>query len=127
LVHDRDRNDPGSLRAKLEAILRDVPLAKKVVAIPEEELEAWLLSDTAAINTALKLDGKFKKVNHPERIKAPKEHIQKNVYKISDKKKNYINNVHNKLIAEHINIKEISGKCPSFAPFLELFERKKKL
>lgn len=125
LVHDRDRKDAAKLRAELEAILQDAPQDIKIVAIPEEELEAWLLSDAAAINKALKLDDKFKKVNHPETVASPKEYIRDAVYKASDKKKSYINSVHNKLIAEYINIKEISQRCPSFAPFSGVFEKKK--
>ncbi len=123
LVHDRDRNNAANLRAQLEAILVNAPQTKKVVAIPEEELEAWLLSDAEAINKAMKLNGKFKTIHHPENVASPKEYLRDTVYKVSGKTKSYVNNVHNKLIAEQINTETIASLCPSFAPFMELFTK----
>lgn len=124
LVHDKDRNNAANLRAQLEAILGDAPQTKKVVAIPEEELEAWLLSDAEAINKAMKLDGKFKAIHHPENVASPKEYLRDIVYKVSGRKRSYVNNVHNKLIAEQINTEKVALLCPSFAPFMELFAKK---
>lgn len=126
LVHDRDRNNAGTLRSQLESILKNAPQSEKIVVIPEEELEAWLLSDSNAINLALKLDGKFKQVNHPETINSPKEFIRDHVYKVSNKGKNYVNSVHNKIIAEFIDTNLISQRCPSFQKFAEIFEKPKK-
>lgn len=121
MIHDRDRNNAQQLRDQLEAILGQAPQPTKVVIIPEEELEAWLLSDTAAIAAALKLRNKIKQVNHPETVGSPKEFIRDTVYKTSDKKVQYVNNVHNKLIAQLANTDLIKKKCPSFRPFVNFF------
>lgn len=123
LIHDRDRNNATELRKLLEAVLDDAPQSTKVVVVPEEELEAWLLSDAAAINKAMNLQRGIKTVNHPETISSPKEYIRDQVYKQSNKKVQYVNSVHNKLIASELDIGLIKAKCPSFKPFHVFFEK----
>jgi len=122
LVHDRDRSDAAKLQAELEEILKDAPQPKRVVVVPSEEIEAWLLSDQGAIKTALNMRQAFKEVHHPETVKSPKEHLGDLVWKASGKKITYVNSVHNPLIAELADIKSISKKCPSFKPFEKFFE-----
>lgn len=122
LVHDRDRHDAEKLRRELEVVLDAVPQARKLVVVPTEELEAWLLSDHYAIKTALNLKKPIKEEHHPERINSPKEHLGAAVWKISEKKVNYINAVHNPIIAEHIDVARITKKCPSFEPFAQFFK-----
>jgi hypothetical protein len=124
VVHDRDRNCATNLRKSLEEILKCAPQANKVVVIPEEELEAWLLSDTEAIARALKLRSPLDIVHHPETIDSPKEYIRDQVYKISNKKISYVNSVHNELIAKEINVDLITKKCPSFMLFENFFSKK---
>lgn len=123
LVHDRDRNDAILLKNELDGILATAPQATKVVVVPEEELEAWLLSDVVAIKKALNLKKDIKTVHHPEKIESPKEFLRDSIYKVSDKTLQYVNNVHNKTIAENIDVVEISNRCPSFKPFSEFFSR----
>lgn len=125
LLHDRDRNDAAKLRTTLEAVLEQVPQEKKVVVIPTEELEAWLLSDHKAIEQALKLRGAIAEEHHPELIASPKEYLGGQVRKVSQKTVEYINSVHNPLIAEKIDVRSISRKCPSFVPFASFFKKKK--
>jgi hypothetical protein len=119
LVHDRDRNDAKKLSDQLTKILADAPQAKKVVVVPSEELEAWLLSDHLAIKSALKMQKPIKEEHHPERINSPKEYLQDVVWKVSGK--TYVNAIHNPMIAEHIDVKKIAKKCPSFKPFSTFF------
>lgn len=122
LVHDLDRNNGAELRQKLEGILQNAPQTKKAVVIPTEELEAWLLSDEVAIAKAMKLKKPLKAILQPEKTVSPKEHIGKLVYAASDKKINYVNTVHNRLIAQATNIDLIRKKCPSFSHFEEFFK-----
>lgn len=121
LVHDRDRHDYDLLRSELTDVLAVAPQAKKVVVVPSEELEAWLLSDHSAIKVALNLRKAPKEEHHPERIASPKEYLGAAVWKISDKTVNYVNAIHNPLIAEYIDVARISRKCPSFQPFADFF------
>jgi Domain of unknown function (DUF4276) len=121
LVHDRDRNDADELRSQLTAVLALAPQAKKVVVVPSEELEAWLLSDHSAIKIALNLKKAIKEEHHPEEIASPKEYLGAAVWKVSEKKVTYVNAIHNPLIADHIDVLRISRKCPSFRPFEDFF------
>jgi hypothetical protein len=107
LVHDLDRNNATNLRATLEEILSKSTNLKHAVVIPAEELEAWLLSDVAAIGSALSLPRRLKVVFHPETIASPKEYIRDSVWQASNKKTQYVNSVHNKGIAERIDIANI--------------------
>jgi hypothetical protein len=118
LVHDQDRNDPTQLRSKLEEILVSAPQNKATVVIPTEELEAWLLSDMAAIARVMKLTKAIAEVHHPERISSPKEHIGAVVWRTSGKQKTYVNTVHNPLIADQMDLGKITIKCPSFSVFV---------
>lgn len=124
LVHDNDRNDHKDLRKILEEVIAAAPQKDKVVVIPTEELEAWLLSDESAIGTALNLRKPPTSVQHPERIASPKEHLQRAVRQASGKKVQYVNSVHNQTIANKIDIALVARKCPSFKPFQAFFREK---
>ena len=121
LVHDLDRNHALDLRAKLESILNSSTDVKSIVVIPVEELEAWLLSDSSAISSALSISKPIKTIHHPETISSPKEFIRDTVWNSSNHKKQYVNSVHNKLIANIIDVKLIDRKCPSFKGFAKFF------
>lgn len=121
LVHDRDKCNPVELRSKLEKILLIALQHTKTVVIPVEELEAWLLSDVVAIRDALHIQGAMKEVAKPELVISPKEHIGKMVRAASKKKIQYVNTVHNYLIAKRMDIDKLDLKCPSFAAFRNLF------
>jgi hypothetical protein len=123
LVHDRDRHDADKLRRELELVLDSAPQKRKVVVVPSEELEAWLLSDHHAVRVALNLKKALKEEHHPERIISPKEHLGTTVWRASEKKVSYINAVHNPLIAEHVDVGLIIRKCPSFELFAQFFKR----
>lgn len=125
LVHDLDRNDAATLRVTLEEVLARSTTATQAVVIPREELEAWLLSDTSAITSVLNLPKPFKVVHHPENIDSPKEYIRDNVWSLSNKRTQYINSIHNRLIAEKIDVKSIQIKCPSFKDFADFFKKGK--
>lgn len=117
IVHDLDRNNAVALRAKLVGILNAAPQATKSVVIPTEELEAWLLSDERALKMAFGLDKTPKIIHHPETIASPKEHIGEIVRMISVARKQYVNTVHNSLIANALNVATVRRKCPSFGEF----------
>lgn len=124
LVHDNDRNDHQDLRRALEDAIAAAPQKDKVIVIPTEELEAWLLSDESAIGRALNLAKPPKSVQHPEKIASPKEYLQKAVRQASGKKTQYVNSVHNQTIADNIDIRLVARKCPSFRPFETFFQAK---
>lgn len=118
LVHDRDRHDEKILRGDLEKLLMGIEIQTKVVVIPCEELEAWLLSDMSALKQAMNLATQPKVIQHPETTMSPKEHIGKLVRTHSkNKSKQYVNTVHNLHIARAMPVLSISRRCPSFRNF----------
>ena len=123
LVHDLDKHDESELRVKLESIMNQSTTLKQLVAIPVEELEAWLLSDASAISSALSMPKPLKPIHHPETIASPKEYIRDIVWKLSNRKKQYVNSVHNRLIADLIDVNLIDKKCPSFNGFAKFFRK----
>lgn len=123
LVHDLDRNNLAELRLQLETILAESKMKNKIVVIPTEELEAWLLSDSAAIKHALNLVKLPKKQYHPETISSPKEYLARRVKTHSKNNlKQYVNTVHNEKIAEAVDVSLISKSCPSFVAFKEFVD-----
>jgi len=111
LFHDLDRSDEKTLRASLEAKVPAKDFPNSFIVIPTEELEAWLLADEVAIQKAFTLSKTPKRIADCEKVQSPKEHIGKIVWQID--KKRYLNTVHNKKIAEHIQLDNIR-RCKSF-------------
>jgi Domain of unknown function (DUF4276) len=126
LIHDRDRKDAAALRQELELILDSVHQLRTVVVIPEEELEAWMLADCSAIQSVFKLQKVPKFVNFPETIVSPKEFLRDQIYSLSGQKKTYVSTVHNKLIAEQLDLSKVISRCPSFKPLVDFFGGTKK-
>ena len=117
IVHDLDRNNALELHDKLSKLVPDLVFAHTAIVIAIEELEAWLLSDMQAIKDALNLVSIPRVINHPENIASPKEHLG-DIIKTHSKGrlKIYSNTIHNSLIANKIEISELS-KCVSFSKF----------
>ncbi len=117
LLHDLDNNNLEQLRSSIEDAISPSPIQPYLICVPIEEMEAWWLADTSAIKKALNLK-KFKKIKgDPEQLKSPKEMICDLVRQFSNKEKKYLNTVHNKSIAEHLNLTEAKKKCASFNEF----------
>jgi hypothetical protein len=124
LIRDSDThlsNDINEIRSGLNSCLSSSRYTsdKYLISIPIQELEAWLLSDPKAIKTALKLPKVPKITGNIEDIPSPKEHLEEVVKRASDRKKQYINTAHNAQIANHLDLKKVLAKCPSFKPFYD--------
>lgn len=115
LVHDKDRSDAMKLRAELENLLAGASLEVRVVVIPTEEIEAWLLADCDAIEKAMSLVKRPKEIAHPESVVSPKEHLAR-VVRVGSRNgmKQYVNSVHNQLIASNLRVSQLRQRCPSF-------------
>lgn len=119
VVHDQDRHTPNKLRKDLEEILSGVSeINTKIVVIPIEEIEAWLLSDSSAIKKAMNLIKNPRTIYHPEQINSPKEHLGRIIRSHSKGQvKTYVNTTDNSSIALATNISLIQKRCPSFSHF----------
>ena len=114
LVQDLDRNELSKLRTDLEQVLHGSPIDTRLVCIPVEELEAWLISDPKGIKNTFSLKRLPKFQGKPETISSPKEKLRDSIYYCSDKNLLYITK-HNERIANEISLDQIKSKCPSFA------------
>lgn len=86
------------------------------------ELEAWLLTDAQALNSALRPQKKrgFKKTKNPENVPDPKVTLCKMC--VSAKSTNYEAHKHAKTIIKNVaNLKRLEA-CPSFVRFKEKLE-----
>ena len=125
LIHDLDRKTLGELKKGLEDELNTSPISNKLVCIPVEELEAWLMSDPKTLKDIFNLKRLPKIGNKPESISSPKEKLGEFIYSCSDKKVRFLHTKHNVVIANLIPINEIDKKCPSFKPFNEFVSNQK--
>jgi hypothetical protein len=114
VVHDLDRANEKLLRGELEKSIKDIGFVGKIVLIPIEELEAWLLVDAHALQTCFSMDAEPRVPRNPQSVASPKEYLRDLVWRCS--KKRYVNTIHNKKIAALINIQKLKV-CTSFIPF----------
>lgn len=111
LLHDLDRKKEAELRAILEDKLPCSAFPTSVIVIPVEELEAWLLSDEAAIKAVFSLKTAPKRYPNTEKVKSPKEELGRIVWSLG--RKRYLNTVHNRRIAEKVTLDNLR-RCRSF-------------
>ncbi len=120
VVHDLDREKKNNLKNDLESRISSADFKDKIVIIPTEELEAWLLSDPIALKRCFNLKKIPKIPNNPESIESPKEYLTRLIWKIA--KKRFTNTIHNKKIARLIDLSALS-KCKSFQPLPSFLEK----
>ena len=72
VLHDLDKANEGQLRNLLTKALKPCPIPRHVIVIPIREIEAWLLSDSRAIDVALKLQKRIRRISNPENDPDPK-------------------------------------------------------
>ena len=116
ICHDLDRKRYKELYNELHGKISALPNCNEVfcIVIPIEEMEAWFLSDSEMLNR--KYPGiNIKEISHPEKIKSPKEYIER---KSRDKcKPRYLYTTANPELAKIIDIPKIQKKCPEFKKF----------
>lgn len=116
VFHDLDRNDEAELKKLLFKKLPKSLFPNSHVVIPIEELEAWLLSDEAAIRDVFRLERTPPKIADCESVPSPKEHLGHLVWSIG--KKRYLNTTHNKKLAERATLGNLR-RCASYVAFDE--------
>jgi hypothetical protein len=123
VVHDLDERNAGLLRSELNNAIAPARAKAKVVLLPKHEIEAWLLYDAAAIAAAFNETHCPKLPGNPELLADPKRYLGDLIWK--KYRKDYLNTVHNKLIAKCINVSLLrrSGSFLPHLPFVNTVKR----
>lgn len=118
VLHDLDQRDLGVLNSELNQALANCAIPKNTIVIPIREIEAWLISDSLAIQKAMNIHESIPPFPNPEEIMDPKKKISEVVYLRSGRTKRYINSVHNRKIAAELDLANLR-RCSSFLPLEE--------
>jgi Domain of unknown function (DUF4276) len=114
VCHDSDGKDPSAVREKVLASLRakiDVP-SDCCIVVPVQELEAWIIADEQAIQKAIP-SLVIKPEPRPETVSSPKDWLVKESRR-GRSRPLYVPTIHNAKVAEHLDLKKVEKKCPSF-------------
>lgn len=123
LLHDLDNRDLRELEKQLRDAFTPCPVPNNIIIIPVRAIEAWLLSDEAAIYRVMNLTDRVPRFANPEAIVDPKRRLKEIVYLKSRKTKRYINTVHNGKIASEISLDNVR-RCRSFQPLEQFLNAK---
>lgn len=115
---DLDGRNAVEYRNLLEQAVSPCPIRDYMIVIPIQEIEAWLLADNSAVTQALKLQRPMKAQANPETVSDPKRLLARIVRERSGDRITYLNTVHNRAIATHIQIPNLR-RCVSFRQFEE--------
>lgn len=118
VCHDADATPPEMIRDKvLKAIVRPAE-AEGVccIAVPVQEIEAWLIADEDAISTVIP-SFRFGGHRQPESLQDPKEWLRKKSIAANGKPL-YSPKTFNAAVAKHLRLDVVEQKCPSFKAFL---------
>jgi hypothetical protein len=116
VVHDLDLYNGNELRLELDNAISPAGASVSVILIPKREIEAWLLFDGAAIARAFRMSQPPKLPGNPESLPDPKRHLSDIIWR--KYRKDYLNTLHNALIAKHIVVSRLQGSR-SFVPHLQ--------
>ena len=122
IIHDLDKRDIGELRRSLAAAMQQCASGPHVIVIPIHEIEAWLLADQEAIKRALKLRGSINQIPNPEALIRPKETLRDLIWQKSEKRLEYLNTLHNEMIAKECSLPNLS-RCASFLPLANFIQQ----
>jgi len=114
VIHDLDDYVLQDLHKELSDAIADTPYTASVVLIPVRAIEAWLLTDSKAIQEVFSLSKQPKLPGNPEAVLDPKKELTGIVW--NRDKKRYVNTIHNKKIAQAMNITK-AKRCKSFRPY----------
>jgi len=120
VVHDLDEADETELRLLLERAISSVRVQGSIIVIPVREIEAWLLSDSRAIQRVFNMQREPRVPRNPESVRDPKATLERLVWTAG--KKRYVNSIHNERIAGEARLQSLH-QCRSFRPYPDFLRR----
>ncbi len=119
VCHDADTESWEAVDSKVRRrLLTPTGIAERCcVAVPVQELEAWLIADEQAINAVI-TSFRFGGHRSPEQINSPKEWLRSESRRAGGKPL-YVPKMHNPRVAERLRLEVVGQKCPSFRRFAE--------
>lgn len=114
VLHDLDDRRETELRATLEGSLETILSESRVILIPVQEIEAWLLTDAKALKEVFNMRRIPKVPTNPEAVDSPKEKLADIVWR--EARRRYVNTIHNKKIAAAARVSKVKT-CVSFRPY----------
>lgn len=115
VVYDADRDDPAARRRK--ALTEVVEPAKLTVpcfvCVPVQEIEAWLLADTAAVTRVVPRCRDLPEYASPEHQNDPKEELKRICRDPKTRKSIYDTATHNEKVAKYLDLDALLQKCPT--------------
>lgn len=118
ICHDADQNDAAAIVNKVRSLIVEpsgVLIEKCCIAVPIQEIEAWLIADEVAIRKTIP-SFQFDGHPNPESIAQPKEYLETASHTRSRPK--YIPSIHNPVVASHLRLEHVQRKCRSFHTFV---------
>jgi hypothetical protein len=123
VCHDADCNSPDTITERVvKQIIRPSGFeGPACVAVPVEEIEAWMIADEVAINQVIP-SFKLKGHSNPESIQYPKEWLCAQS-RVANGKPLYSPKTFNPAVARRLRFEVVARKCPSFKNFLQWVDR----
>lgn len=115
VIRDLDCESLDEVTLRLRKALEPSPIANYCIVVPVKMIEAWILSDTEAIMSALNLRDVPSSIPAPELISDPKSRLAELIYRWSEKRKRYLLTRDNARIAQCLNLEKLRN-CASFGP-----------
>ena len=119
ICQDSDGETPAQVKTRISNKLsrRSHNHLIYFVAVPVQELEAWLIADEEAIRKAIP-SFVLKPQANPEMIPNPKEWLIRRS-RINSARPLYAPATYNQKVALHLDLEKVAKKCPSFSELKE--------
>jgi len=123
---DADGKDVAERQQEVRTRIFDAASFKQeecnaTIVVPVQEIESWILANASAFNTPFP-SWNLKDHKSPESIADPKRVLEKST-QLHNGRPRYSPMTHNRVAAEHLDIKKLCTVCPSFKTFHEFVEK----
>lgn len=117
ICYDADRDTASKRFYEAMGKVLDKTSAKGdfCIVVPVQELEAWILSDMAALANIFSGWNPTTVFASPENIADPKEQLEK-LSRMQNNRPRYNHATHNERVAKFLDLTAVASKCASFIP-----------